>query len=241
MARPRILPASARVPLVLGGLLVATLALAGCPGSTGDGPDGGCTGVGEPGIYPGFTGLTYQPIEQGAALPAWTRPQGGIGTRINVRATGYSEDTAWEVLRVVLAGVPADGPHGPGELGGACRVVGEEDGGASDAGDDDGGEVDPPLSCNRPYLCDEESGTCVFRIANIGYNQFPLICLDDGSILAPEVPIRFRTFLTLEDVDGARTALTVELETEAGELVSSTVEVVLEESAFIQPETFDPI
>lgn len=73
-------------------VVVCAFALACAPSGT---PDGGgapvCRGGGERGIDAGHTGLSFVPIVDGDELPAWARPQGGIGTRINVRLTGFDE------------------------------------------------------------------------------------------------------------------------------------------------------
>ena len=63
----------------------------------------------------------------------------------------------------------------------------------------------------------------------------------DGDFVMSELTQGTWAFRALEDVDGALTDLSVEIETGEGEVLSQTTRVTLEESEFIDPETFDPL
>jgi hypothetical protein len=221
-----------RLPAGFAALLLVT-ALAGCPGTTEPdaGPEG-CVGQGDPGIAIGSTGVTWAPLADGASIPAWQRPQGGIGTRVNLRIDGYASTTDFDYVRVAINAVAPE-TAADGDLGGACRDTSAPDGGVADGGE----EV---VLCDRPYRCADDN-TCQLEVVDITYNSFPRVCQPDGSLLAPEVPIRFKTYLQVPDVDGREATLLMEVRTEAGELESAELLVTLEESEFIDPETFDPL
>ena len=212
-------------------LFTLLVPLAGCP--DGDSPDagtGGCVTQSDQSIDIGQTGVGWMPLETGDTLPAWQRPQGGIGTRANLRINGYAASADFESVRVAINAVVPETAD-DGQLGGACR-------GAVDAGVQDGGEATDP--CDRPGRCDEDN-VCRLEIADIIYTTFPLICQPDGSLLAPEVPIRFKTYLRLSDVHDREVSLLMELRTAQGAVEAAEVIVLLQESEFIDPETFDPL
>ncbi|MFZ9888029.1 MAG: hypothetical protein ACO3JL_11045 [Myxococcota bacterium] len=79
---------------------------------TGGVADGGpyrCEGTGDVRIAAGHTSVGFEPIADGDELPAWLRPQGGIGTRINVRLEGFSDEAVFTSLRTRFLGLdPGD-------------------------------------------------------------------------------------------------------------------------------------
>lgn len=75
------------------------------PGGANDAGPNHCEGGGEQRIMAGHTSTGFDPIEEGDGLPAWLRPQGGIGTRINVRLEGIGETATFTSLRTRFLGL----------------------------------------------------------------------------------------------------------------------------------------
>lgn len=113
--------------------LVALVVGSACaPGGGRDAGPSLCEGAGEPRILAGHTSTGFEPIEEGDVLPAWLRPQGGIGTRINVRLEGIGEGTTFTSLRTRFLGLEpgVDCGADPGVCGeresceaGVCRTL----------------------------------------------------------------------------------------------------------------------
>lgn len=91
--------------------VVVTTALAACGPAVTPSEDAGppvCLGGGDTSVRAGHTGLDFHAIQDGDELPAWTRPQGGIGTRINVLLKGYEEEVRFTGLTTQFLGPPLD-------------------------------------------------------------------------------------------------------------------------------------
>ncbi len=184
-----------------------------------------CDGRGEFLGLPGKTGLTFEKYASGDTLATWERPQGGIGTRLNVRLQGVEPSRRIDLFQTLIR-FPVEGdPGGPGEDGGIC------------ADDADG----------NPTICNDEAlscllGTCRRVIADQTNRQFPAICDDDGYLLVTEVPIRFRTRVSLADIDGREAELSIRLDEDDrdGEFtVSEPVLIRFDVGEFIQPSWWD--
>jgi hypothetical protein len=69
-------------------------------------------------------------VQSGDTLRIWTRPQGGIGTRLNARADGFRPDDGYVGLRIEIFGIATSGVCATGEdcaegdvcEGGSCRL-----------------------------------------------------------------------------------------------------------------------
>ncbi len=94
------LPAPARLAALL------CLAAAACVDGRPDPADAGplpCTGEGDPSIAAGAHGDVWDPLTDGAEVPSFDRPQGGVGTHLTVRFTGFPEDqTDFKRLQFVI-------------------------------------------------------------------------------------------------------------------------------------------
>lgn len=178
-----------------------------------------CTGEeAEPATLPGETGTGWEPFEGGETLATWPRPQGGIGTRINVRGEGYSDDTTFRSLTTQVFGEPD----------GTCQL-----------------DQDCP---DERMICDD-SGSCRQFIANQVNRTFPVECREDGALLVPELPVRFRNNFELEELDGRDVELRVALskcpedtplcDEEDEEETSSSVDVTLEVGEFVIPSWWE--
>jgi hypothetical protein len=191
--------------------LVLTLGGATCeppPADDAGLADPVCTGEGaDPATYPGVTGVGWEEFQDNEVLATWPRPQGGIGTRINVRAEGYDEETNFSGLTTQVFGEP----------GASCQA-------------------DTDCADERA-VCD--GGSCRLFIANQVNRTFPVECLEDGALLVPELPVRFRNDFELTELDGADVELRVTLEPFDGEPTSSSVNLRLQVGEFIQPSWWE--
>ncbi len=213
----------AAMGLVLGG--------AECPG-TGD-EDGGpapieCEEGGEQSVAPGETGIRYVAIDDGGDLASWPRPQGGIGTRLNVRIGGFDEEKNFSTLTIYMTKNISNPSETAGEEGGPCI----DDGSSEPTCTEPVGNA-PELSCI--------DGTCMLLVAEQVNRQFPMECQSDGSLLVPEMPVRYRSQLSLDDVDGIEVNLKVTLSPSEDEetIESAPVNVVLRVGDFIAPSWWE--
>ena len=118
-------------------VILAALILGGAPCDPPPEEDAGpdepvCTGDGLDAMtQPGVSGVDWEPFGDGTLLAAWPRPQGGIGTRINVRIEGYGDETPFTSLTTEvfgLAGATCDEDTNPCAderdvcLDGNCRL-----------------------------------------------------------------------------------------------------------------------
>jgi hypothetical protein len=102
-----------------------------------DEPDAGprCPAEGEErGVLLGHTGRHFVLVQPGDTIPTWRRPQGGIGTHINIAMPGFSLGTPFQSLNI----------EGFGPEGAACEETEQcADGETCDRG-----------SCRR-YICSQ--------------------------------------------------------------------------------------
>ena len=195
--------------------------------STGDPSDAGapepvCEGGDTQSVAPGETGLSYVAMENGDNIASWPRPQGGIGTRINVRIDGFATETNFSSLTVFMTKTLDSTSDTPGEEGGPCIDTEEEDEQCTS------GEDEPELSCIDDI--------CQLLVAEQVNRQFPVECQADGSLLVPELPVRYRSQLSLDDVDNIEGDLSIFLTTyDEQEVRSDPVNVVLEVGDFVEP------
>lgn len=201
-------------------LFLVVSVVAGCGSSTGGAaPDasdtptalfcGGSSASRE--VHVGKTGVDFEPFAAGEVLPAWSRPQGGVGTRINVKLAGFAEDAPFAALttRLSLAARSGGGLDGEGEL---C------------AGDD---------ACAAGLGC--HLGACRLLICEQAVSVFPFGCLADGSLHVSEMPVRFFDDQGLDELDGQRATLEVEVALDDGGIYRDAVDVVLEAGPFVAP------
>jgi hypothetical protein len=198
-------------------LAVFPLAGATCleppPGDAG--PDASslvCPGQGAQAIDIGHTGVDFSSVSDGADLPVWDRPQGGVGTRINLLITGFGDEQRYDGLTSEVFGAP----------GASCT-----------------GEDDP--ACIEDEVCDD--GSCRLYIANQTNRQFPIDCLEDGTLHISELPLRFRNNFTSDELDNAEVELRVTLTTNDDDpaVVSDSVDIFLRDGDFIQPSWWEDI
>ncbi len=214
-----------RLYLPIVALTLCVWAQTACTGepTTGETEPEVCEGGGELAIAPGETGTTFIPFKEGDVLPTWDRPQGGIGTRINVKIDGLGEGEAVDLIQTIIVR-PLDGPPGGvGENGGDCAV------------DLEGNKV-----CNNEELsCILD--TCREVITDQVNRQFPTEC-QDGSLVVTEMPIRFRTRVELNEVDGAPGELFMRLDIDDDDdeyILSDPVEIEMDVGDFIQPSWWE--
>lgn len=232
-----------RAPLRFAVLSIAC-ALAACTGAAGEdaGPPRGNCESGEPAVVLGSMGVTYcergkcafggascevdgdcfAPLESGATLPAWIRPQGGIGTRFNVRIDGVPDDDEQieSVRTLIVLGrteVPCDVASCAGTI---CPC------------DRDAGEA-----------CLEEDGsaTCATVLVDRTYKNFPTECRRDDAVHVEEIPIEFGIGWDLPQVDGRTADVEVHVTVDGEVHKSPRVEARLEVGEFINPASFDPL
>lgn len=225
--------------------LPSACALFACvPPATGDAgpvPRGNCE-AGDPDVVIGNMGVTlcedgkcnfggascetdgdcFSPLENGETLPAWVRPQGGIGTRFNLRVDGVPDDDELiESMRILIV-------LGRTEV--ACDVAACT--GGTCACDLDAGEA-----------CLEEDGSarCASVLVDQTYRNFPTECRGDDAVHVEEIPIQFRIGWALEQVDGRTAEVEVHF-TAGGEVYESPrYEARMEVGEFITPASFDPL
>jgi hypothetical protein len=89
-------------------VLIAVLASGCAPGETVDaGPI--CPGEGhERGVLLGHTGRDFVLVNSGEIIPTWRRPQGGIGTHINIALVGFPFGTPFQSLKIEGFGAPGE-------------------------------------------------------------------------------------------------------------------------------------
>lgn len=210
-------------------LFVGSMMGADCIGTTGEdgGPDPvSCEQGDDQSVHPGKTGLTYVAVTDGTELPSWPRPQGGIGTRLNVRIDGFAEDDNFSALTVFMTKKITNPSDVAGEEGGPC-IEGETESTCAEPSGDD-----PELTCIE--------GTCMLLVTEQVNRQFPLECQSDGSLLVLEMPVRYRSQLALEDVDAIEAELTILLEPNEDEVISSEpANVTLKVGDFIEPSWWE--
>ena len=203
------------------------LSLGGADCTTGpsDGGDGGSgtTCVDDEaarGVMPGQSGLEWKPFEEGQTLPSWVRPQGGdrLGSRVNVRITGFAqEEEIFESLGplILLNHDPVDTE---GVAGGTCTGAGQDG------------------SCEDNLYCDD--GRCRMLVSDQLNSRFPYAC-DQGALLVPEMSIRFEGGLGYDELDGKSVELRTILTTKAGEVLTGSVNLVIEVGEFVRPSWWD--
>lgn len=218
-------PSVARRSLSTFALALSIGALSACTGmqTDGDPEPEVCEGEGELSIAPGETGTTFVPFQPGDILPTWDRPQGGIGTRINVKLKGLAPGDPVDLIQTIIVR-PLDGPPGGvGENGGECAV---------------------DLEGNK--VCNDEELSCILDscrevITDQVNRQFPTEC-QNGSLIVTEMPIRFRTRVELNEVDGAMGELFMRLDLDDSDdeyILSDTVEIEMDVGDFIQPSWWE--
>jgi hypothetical protein len=165
-----------------------------------------------PGIDIGETGGDFVAIEEGDALPSWFRPQGGIGTRVNYKISGFPEDFEFDTIATNIYLTPT-GTGADGQEGGAC-------------GD----------GCGDGLACFQD--VCRIVVSDQQNAMVPRDCLPDGSVHISELPVRYKNELTLEDLDGRNADIDVVF-TIGGETYFDAVQVVLDVGDFIFPSWWD--
>lgn len=234
--------------LALAGLCLsaglASLAACSSTGTVEDAgpePSGTCS-EGEPAVVAGVMGVTqctdegcafggapceedgdcFTPLEDGDILPAWDRPQGGIGTRYNVRLDGVpDDDDRIEFIRTVIvlsrAGTSCDPAGCPG-AGCPC---------------DDGADE----TCLSTAAGDE----CAVVLVDQLNRTFPTECRGDNHVHVEEIPIRFGIGFSLAEVDGAPVELILTAGFDQQTYEAPIRHVTLQVGDFIYPASFDPL
>lgn len=232
----RVLVRLALLPLV-GALLSCT----GTEPSEDAGPEGICE-AGEPEVIIGTMGVTncvsgkcefggascetdgdcFAPLEDGGTLPAWVRPQGGIGTRFNLRVDGVVDDDEHiESMRIMIV---------LERTGVSCDV-------AACAG------TQCPCDLDAGESCLEEGGVaqCAAVLVDQTYFTFPTECRGDDAVHVEEIPIQFRIGWELGQVDGRLADVEVHVSVDGEVVASPRVQARLEVGDFIYPASFDPL
>ncbi len=167
-------------------------------------------------------GDCFSALTEGASLPAWVRPQGGIGTRLNVRVDGVADDDELiETMRILIVlertGVPCDVA--------ACAGT------------------DCPCDLDAGEACLEEGGgsQCAAVLVDQTYQNFPTECRADDAVHIEEIPIQFRIGWSLEQVDGRDADVEVHLGVGGVVTESPTIKARLDVGDYVYPASFDPL
>lgn len=175
----------------------------------------------------------YRLVQPGDAIPAWNRPQGGLGTRLNLRIEGVEAPyVRWMQTLITDRYQLIDETDASSRV--SCSPASCEEG----------------LGCE----CDEAAGfscvsfpsganLCAELICDQVNRTFPLDEHPHGALVTPELPVRFQNALGLEELDGREVSLTMGVlvgPTEASaEFIYSTVPVVLQVGEFVTPSWWD--
>lgn len=187
------------VPLLMWGLISGSACV---PGGANDAGPPHCDGEGEQRVAAGHSATGFEPIEEGDELPAWLRPQGGIGTRINVRIEGVGESTIFTSLRTRFLGLEPgveceSDPEGCGDRGsceeGVCRTL-----------------LADQTNARFPLECQSDASLLVAEMPVRFRNQFQLDELDG---IAQELEV------TLAPMEGAPLVTTVPILLRVGEFL----------------------
>jgi hypothetical protein len=233
-----------------------------------EGPIDCSLGSGAASVTPGYTGIAvcdeggtcqtfdkscesddecFEALGQGPAttIPTWTRPQGGLGTRINVRLEGVpasNNQTDYASLRSLFIREFEDG-------GGGARVSCVVDDCVCSRSPAEGPctrEDVPDCACNveQEFECardvPEDGNVCAVVVGDQLNRQFPLVCSTDGTVHIEEMPIQFRSrWRDLDELDGVEVTVMSVLEQEDGTLVSGSGTVTLDSGEFLPPSWFD--
>ncbi|MCP4500619.1 MAG: hypothetical protein GY822_11725 [Deltaproteobacteria bacterium] len=235
--------------LMMSGLFSLGILASGCIGTGGPDPDGGVilptctTSFDDAEVLLGQTDLGYIPFEEDNLLRTWERPQGGLGTRINIAmrnvAVDEDFDEDFDAIRIqILRRAEAMNPA-PGDEGGAC-VASPADAGVSDDGGSNDGGIDPlnGAGCKDRLSCVDD--VCLLEIINQRSVSFPTNCIDDQLLIVPEWPIRFygSTGLELGEYEGMKVEVNITVESDVlGELYA-TENLILEVGEFNPPSWF---
>jgi|GEM_PF-1874059 len=204
----------------------------GCVGTNGTEPDAGppppsCTTSDEPTVALGQTDLGYVPFDDFATLRTWERPQGGLGTRLNLGLFGVSPDEDFNRVSVVFNRIPPAGASA-GEEGGACMTPMPCD-------DVDAGPDCMTPECGENLTCIDD--VCLLQITDQGSVNFPKECVEDQVMVVPEWPIRFfaSTGLELNDYEGMEVNVIANVESDTLPELTVSQPLTLEVGDFIPP------
>lgn len=171
-------------------------------------------------------------LAAGDELPTWDRPQGGLGTRLNVRFEGFPEGTGesdFTALRTVITDAfQLSDPNDP-----ASKIACSPD----LCADGLGCECDEGAGFRCTELAD--GAFCAELICKQTNRRFPLDPHPNETLVVAELPVRFENEYGLEELDGREVDLTLIGELSTGELVSQTVSVVLKVGEFVKPSWWE--
>lgn len=165
-------------------------------------------------------GDCFVAVPDAYSMPAWVRPQGGIGTRYNVRIDGVATGATFETLRTLLI---------KERTGVTCTLA--DCPGAGCPCDDTANETCVELP---------EGTQCAAVLVDQTNRVFPAECRADGAIHVEEVPVQFLIGWQLEQVDNQVFDLEVHMEIDGQLHQSEPRAVEMTVGDFIYPVSFDP-
>lgn len=174
----------------------------------------------------------YHVIAEGAELPTWDRPQGGLGTRLNLRIEGFPATQQFYSLQTIILGskqVPA-AEDTAGEVM-TCDVI--ECGTSPEA---------CPCDAASGFSCIQlpnASSICAEVICNQVNRRFPLEQDTYDALVVPELPVRFQNDFGLEDLNEREVTLHMSVTTHDDEVVAASVLTKLAVGDFIKPSWWE--
>lgn len=175
----------------------------------------------------------FYPIENGADVPTWDRPQGGLGTRLNLRLEGFAPTQQFSTLQTI--------------------VLGARQSPTDDAGDDEETVVCEPTTCSttpEDCPCDAAAGfsciqlpkaqaICAEVICNQVNRRFPLEADPFDAWVVPELPVRFQNDFGLEDLNGREVMLYMSVSLPNDDVEAAVVPTTLAVGDFIKPSWWE--
>lgn len=172
-------------------------------------------------------------IAAGTELPTWDRPQGGLGTRLNLRVEGFPSTTQFSSLQTIILGSRQEnsGAVGPDDSSVPCDLM--QCGTTPE---------ECPCDATAGFTCialPNEGSICAEVICNQVNRRFPLELETFDALVVPELPVRFQNDFGLEDLDNREVMLHMSVTTHAGEEVAASVLTKLSVGDFIKPSWWE--
>lgn len=171
----------------------------------------------------------FRVLEAGDVLPTWNRPQGGLGTRLNLRLEGFPADAAYEALHTQILGASQPDPADPARAL-ACTPE------ACATPETCPCDVAQGFSCVTP-LGDEPR--CAELICHQVNRRFPLATDPFEASVVSEMPVRFENSWTLEALDGRSVELRMGVVLVGGDEESAHIPTLLDVGEFIKPSWWE--
>lgn len=170
----------------------------------------------------------FQVIAEGAELPTWDRPQGGLGTRLNLRIEGFPATEQFYALQTIILG--------------SKQVTAEESTVVCDIMQCGTNPEECPCDESAGYSCialPNEASICAEVICNQVNRRFPLELETFDALVVPELPVRFQNDFSLADLDNREVMLHMSVTTHEGQEVAASVSTKLSVGDFITPSWWE--